>query len=157
MAALCMAGESEWATGSPRTANSRVLAPISTLPLPRQPLGDGRAQRLELGAGIAIDVEVAAERVAHFRFLAFAPGVLAQHEHAALAAQLLDARPMMPRHREHQVGALHQLAREQPRAVPRKVESALEPHEIRALRGGRAVPRAGAGRADFDLREAARR
>src|SRR3989449_817238 len=61
IAALCMEGESEWATGSPITASRRVLALTST----RELLGDavhrGLEQRLELGAGVAVDIEVAAE------------------------------------------------------------------------------------------------
>src|SRR5436189_2655908 len=41
----------------------------------------------------------------------------------------VDAGPVMARHGEDEVGRLHQLAREQPRAVSREIEPALQPDE----------------------------
>src|SRR5205823_3389378 len=65
-AALCMMGDSEWVTGSPSTACSRVLALTSTA---RKLFDDPPHRRvdkgLELDAGVAVDLEVASERVAH--------------------------------------------------------------------------------------------
>src|SRR6266550_7557466 len=148
-AALCIAGESEWATGSPMTMSNRVLALISTLALGHEPVGDGSREGLELLAGVAVDAEVAAERVAHL--VAAAARVFAQDEYLALPAQLVHARAMMAGHREDQVRAFDQLAREQAGAMPRQVEPALEPHEVGAFGGRRAVPGAGAGRGNRDL------
>src|SRR5216117_2337295 len=78
-AALCIAGESEWATGSPMTISNRVLALISTLALGHEPVGDGSREGLELLAGVAVDAEVAAEGVAHL--VAAAARVFAQDEY----------------------------------------------------------------------------
>src|SRR5439155_416983 len=64
IAALCMEGESEWETGSPITASSRVLALTSTRELFDDALHRGLQQRLELGAGVAIHIQVATEGVA---------------------------------------------------------------------------------------------
>src|SRR5437763_3777437 len=136
-----MAGDSEWVTGSPITASSRVLALISTAgKLFHDPLHRGVDQGFELDAGVAVDLEVAPERVAHLRGVALAPGVLAQHKDVALAAQLVHAGAVMARHGEDEIRLLDQLACEQPGAVRREVEPALQAHEIRALRHGRAVP-----------------
>src|SRR5713101_7719897 len=125
MAALYMQGEREWATGSPRMARRRVLAPISTLTLLHQALDHGGNQGLQLGAGVAVDIEVAAEGVAHLGLVALAPSVLAEHEHPPFPTQLVHPRAVVAGHGEDQVGLLHQLAGEQPRAVSREVEAAL--------------------------------
>src|SRR5438552_8787438 len=148
-AALCIAGESEWATGSPMTVRRRVLALISTLALSGEPVGHRGRKGLEFLAGVAVDAEVAAKRIADL--IPAAARVFAQHEHLALAAQLVDACAMMPGHRENQVGALDQLARQQTRAMPREIEAPLQADEVRALRSGGAVPRARPGRCDRDL------
>src|SRR5207244_669753 len=117
-AALCMAGDSEWVTGSPITASSRVLALISTArKLFDDPLHCGVDQGFELDAGVAVDFEVAPERIAHFRGVALTPGVLAQHEDVTLAAQLVDAGAVMARHGEDEIRLLDQLPREQAGAV----------------------------------------
>src|SRR5260370_14221425 len=125
MAALCMLGEREWPTGSPRMTRSRVLAPISMLPFLYQALDHGRDQGLKLGAGVAVDVEVAAKGVAHLRLVALAAPVLPQHEHAPLPAQLTHAAAVVTGHGEDELGFLHQLTGEQPRAVTREAEAAL--------------------------------
>src|SRR5260370_19061751 len=125
MAALCMLGEREWPTGSPRMTRSRVLAPISMLPFLHEALDYGRDQGLKLGAGVAVDVEVAAEGVAHLGLVAFAAPVLPQHEHPPLPADLIHARAVVTGHGEAEIGFLHQLTGEQPRAAPRDVKPAL--------------------------------
>src|SRR5207302_4726394 len=145
-AALCMMGDSEWVTGSPITASSRVLALISAArKLFDDPLHRRVDKGLERDAGVAVDLEVASERVAHLCGVALAPGVLAQHEDMALAAQLVDAGAMMAGHGQDEIRLVDQLPREQTGAVRREVEPALQPHEIRALRHGRPVPRPGPG------------
>src|SRR5204863_5028487 len=130
-AALYMAGEREWATGSPMTVSKRVLALISTLALSREPVGNGGREALQLLAGVAIDAEIAAEGVAHL--VAALAGVVAEDEHATFAAQLVHPRAVMACHRQNQVGVLDQLAGQQARAVPRQIEAALQADEIRAL------------------------
>src|SRR5215510_8713108 len=102
-----MAGEREWATGSPMTVNRRVLALISTLALGHEPVGDRGGEGLELLAGVAIDAEIAAERIADL--FAAPAGVLAEHEDAALAAELVDAGAVVARHGENEVHPLDQL------------------------------------------------
>src|SRR5712671_5902269 len=97
-AALCIAGEREWATGSPMTVSKRVLALISTLALSSETIGHGGGECLELLAGIAVHAEIAAKGVAHL--VTASARVLAQHEDPALAAQLVYARAMMAGHRE---------------------------------------------------------
>src|SRR5258705_11538058 len=138
-AALCIAGEREWATGSPMTVSKRVLALISTLALSDETVGDGGRERLELLAGITIDAEIAPEGIAHL--VAALAGVLAEHEHATLAPELVDARAMMAGHGENQGGALDQLPRPQAGAVTGQGEPPLEPHQISALGCRRAIPR----------------
>src|SRR5437899_10509361 len=59
IAAFCIEGESEWATGSPITASRRVLALTSTRELFDDALHRRLQERLELDAGVAIHVEVA--------------------------------------------------------------------------------------------------
>src|SRR5256886_6242763 len=146
IAALCITGESEWATGSPSTTNRRVSALTSTRELFDDALHGRLDQSFELGAGVAVHAQVAAERIAHFRLVALPSGVLAQHEHATLAAELVHARPVVPRHGEHQVGAFDQLARQRPRAVSREIEPALESDQIGSFGDGRAVPGTGSRR-----------
>src|SRR5712691_8733682 len=102
-----MAGEREWATGSPMTVSKRVLALISTLALSRESIGYRGRESLELLAGVAVDAEIAAKGIAHL--VAAPPRVLAQHEDSTLAAQLVHARAMMSRHGQDQIGALDQL------------------------------------------------
>src|SRR6185295_16520803 len=154
-AALCIAGERECATGSPMMARSRVLAPISTLSLGGQALCRVPHERLELDARVAVDLEIAAERVADLGVIPVAPGVLAEHEDATLAAQLVHPGAVVARHREDQVGLLDELARQQAGAVRREIETALQAHEVGALGGGRPVPRARAGRCYLDSLDAA--
>src|SRR6266545_5977378 len=151
-AALCIAGESEWATGSPMTVNSRVLALISTLALGGEPVGHGSGEPLELLTGITVDAQIAAKRIADF---VVAPaGVFAQDEHASLAAQLVDAGAVMSRHRENQIRLLDQLAREQPGPVPGEIEAAFEPDQIRPFRRRCAIPGARPGGRDRDFEAA---
>src|SRR2546422_6699552 len=150
IAALCMEGESEWATGSPRTASRRVLALTSTRELFDDALHRRLEERLELDARVAIHVEVAAEGVAHLGVVPLTAGVLAEHEHVTFAAQLVDARPVVPRHGEDQVGAVDELARQEPGPVAREIEPALQSYEIGSLGDRGAVPGPGAGRAYGD-------
>src|ERR1041384_7115638 len=134
------------------TVSRRVLALISTLALGGEAVGHGSDERLELLAGIAIDAQVAAERVAD---LVTPPsGVFAEDEHSALAAKLVDASAVVPRHRQNEVGLLDELARQQAGAVAREVQSPLESDEVRALGRRCAVPRARAGRRDVDVQPA---
>src|SRR5207247_8202738 len=121
-----MTGESEWATGSPITARRRVLALISTRELFDDPLHRGFDQRLELDAGVAVHLEVAAEGIADLGLVAFAAGVLAEHEHLPFPAKLVHASPVMPGHGEDEVGMLEEIEAEQPRPVRREGEPALE-------------------------------
>src|SRR2546427_3319811 len=118
------------------------------LSLLREALDHGGDQGLQLGAGVAVDVEVAAEGVAYLGLVALTPPVLAEHEHPPFPAQLVHPRAVVAGHGEDQVGLLHQLTREQARAVSREVEAALQAHQIGSLGGGRAVPRPGTGRGD---------
>src|SRR6266576_4653497 len=148
-AALCIAGESEWATGSPMTVNSRVLALISTLALGGEPVRHGSGEALELLTGITVDAQIAAKRIADF---VVAPaGVFAQDEHVSLTAQLVDAGAMMSRHGENQIRLLDQLAREQPGPVPGEIEAAFESDQIRPFRRRGAIPGARPGGRDRDL------
>src|SRR6266853_1493913 len=155
IAAFCIDGESEWATGSPITASRRVLALTSTRELFDDTIHGRLEERLELDARVAIHVEVAAEGVAHFGLVPLTAGILAQHEHVTFAAQLVHARSVVPRHREDQVGAVDQLARQEPRPVAREIEPPLESHEIGSLGHRGAVPGPGAGRGDRDPLDAA--
>src|SRR5436189_58021 len=148
IAALCMEGESEWETGSPITASSRVLALTSTRELFDDALHRGLQQRLELGAGVAIHIQVATEGVADLGVVSLAAGVLTEHEHVTLPAQLVHPRPVVPRHGEDQVGAVDELARQQPRSAAREIEPALEAHEIRPFGHRRTVPAHDARRGD---------
>src|SRR5256886_3003159 len=146
IAAFCIEGESEWATGSPITASRRVLALTSTRKLFDDALHRRLQERLELDARVAIHVEVAAERVAHLGLVPLTAGILTQHEHVTFAAQLVHARAVVPRHGEDQVGAVDQLARQEPGPVAREIEPPLESHEISALGNRGAVPGPGASR-----------
>src|SRR5881396_2258395 len=120
-------------TGSPSTASSRVLALVSTArELFHDPLHCGVEQGFELGARVAVDLEVTSERVAHFGLVALA---------ARVPAELVHPRPVVARHGEDEVRVLDQLPGEETRAVRREVETPLQPHEIGALGHGRAVPR----------------
>src|SRR2546422_5463941 len=74
IAAFCIEGESEWATGSPITASRRVLALTSTRELFDDALHRRLQERLELDAGVAIHVEVAAEGVAHLGLVPLTAG-----------------------------------------------------------------------------------
>src|SRR2546428_695294 len=150
IAALCMTGDSEWVTGSPITASRRVFALTSTRALLDDPIHRRLDERLEFGACVAVHAEVAAERVAHLGLVTLAAGVLPEHEDVPFTAQLVDAGPVMARHGEDEVGRLHQLAREQPRAVSREIEPALQPDEVRALGHRGPVPRARPGGRDIN-------
>src|SRR3954469_24516309 len=130
-AALCMVGEREWATGSPMTASTRVLALISTLALGGQAVGDRGREGLELLAGVAIDDQIAAERIADF--VAALARVLAKDPDLALAAKLVYARAVMAGHGEDQIGVLNQLARQEPRAVTGEIESAFQADQVGAF------------------------
>src|SRR5438445_429691 len=133
------------------TARTRVLAPISTLTFGGEPFRDGGREGVELLASVAVHFEVSTEGVTHF--VATATDILAEDEHASLAAQLVDARAMVPRHRQNQVGLFDELPGEQPRAVTGEVEPPLEPYEVRAFGSGRAIP----GTRSPDARSSARR
>src|SRR5260370_16895798 len=107
MAALCMLGEREWPTGSPRMTKSRVLAPISMLPFLHEALDYGRDQGLKLGAGVAVDVEVAAEGVAHLGLVAFAAPLLPHHQHPPPPPHLTPPPPLPTGHAHHDLPSLH--------------------------------------------------
>src|SRR5436309_1047120 len=107
------------------TVSRRVLALISTLALSRESIGHRGGESLELLAGVAVHAE---------------------HEHPPLATQLVYPRAVMARHRQDQIGLLHQLARQQPRAMSGEIETPLEAHEIGALGCGCTIPRPGPGR-----------
>src|SRR5438552_4359754 len=134
------------------TVRRRVLALISTLALSGEAVSHRGREGLELLACVAIDAEVTAERIADL--IAALAGVFAQHEHLALAAELVDTGAVMPGHREDQVGALHQLAGQQTGAVPGEIEAALQANEVSALGRRRAVPRTRAGRRHAHLETA---
>src|SRR5437773_10889384 len=111
-------------TGSPSTASSRVLALVSTArELFHDPLHCGVEQGLELGARVAVDLEVTPERVAHFGLVALAARVLPEHEHVALPAELVHPRLVVARHGEDEIRVLDQLPGEETRAVRREVET----------------------------------
>src|SRR5207237_1191220 len=96
-------------------ARSRVLALISTPAFGGQSFRDRGRERFEFLARIAVHFEIPTEGITHF--IATATDVLAEHEHASLAAQLIDARPMVASHRQDQIGFLDELPREQTGAV----------------------------------------
>src|SRR5205807_2166620 len=62
IAAFCITGESEWATGSPSTTSRRVSALTSTRELFDDALHRRLDESLELGAGVAVHVQVAVPR-----------------------------------------------------------------------------------------------
>src|SRR5437870_1923247 len=136
-AALCIAGESEWATGSPMTVSRRVLALISTLALSRESICHRGREGLELLAGVAIHTEIAAKGITDF--VAAPARVLAQHEDSALTAQLVHAGAMMACHGEDQVGAFDQLTRQEACPMSREIEPPLEADEVGAFGRGRAI------------------
>src|SRR5438477_3406556 len=131
------------------TARSRVLALISTLTFGGESFRDGGSERLELLAGIAVHFEVSTEGVTHF--VATATNVLAKDEHVSLAAQLIDARPMVASHRQNQIGLLDELPREQAGAMTGQIEPTLEADEIGAFGGRRAVPGSRSRRRHFHV------
>src|SRR6266545_1406532 len=143
-AALCIAGEREWATGSPMTVSKRVLALISTLAFSRESIGNRGREGRELLAGVAVHTEIAAKRVADL--VAATAGVLAEHEDSALTTQLVHAGAMMARHREDQVGAFDELTRQEACPMSREIEAPLEAHEVGAFGCGCAVPRSRSSR-----------
>src|SRR6266540_4327083 len=103
MAALCMAGESEWRTGSPTMASTRLVAPTGITELAHQPF-DGRSnQGLQLIVRLAIQFQVSAERVAHLGLRPGAAGVLTQYVGPPLASKLMHPSPVMPGHGEDDV------------------------------------------------------
>src|SRR5882762_7139529 len=113
------------------TVSRRVLALISTLALSGETVGNRGGECLELLTGVPVHAEVAAKRIAHL--VAATARILTEHEDAALAAQLVDARAVMARHRQDQIRLLHQLACEQARAMSGEIETPLEAHEVGAL------------------------
>src|SRR5207248_9909581 len=133
IAALCITGESECATGSPSTPSRRVSALTSTRELFDDALHGRLDESLELGTGVAVHVQVAAERIADFRLVSLSSGVLAQHEHATLAAQLVHPRPVAPCLGEDQVGAFDELARPEPRGLAGAIAPAAEPAQVGPL------------------------
>src|SRR5437870_1359727 len=151
-AALCIAGDSEWATGSPMTVSKRVLALISTLALSRESIGHRGREGLELLARVAVHAEIAAKRVADL--VATLAGVFAEHEHFALAAELVDAGAVVSCHREDEIGLFYELSRQQPGPVPGQIEAALEPDEVGPFGCRRAVPGTRAGGAHRDVEPA---
>src|SRR2546425_3793812 len=103
------------------TTSKRALAPISTLPFLYQALHGRVDERLQLGDGVPVHLEIPAERVAHLRVLPFAAGVFAEHEYAPFPTQLVDAGAVMTRHGEDQAGFFNDLAREQPGTMPGEI------------------------------------
>src|SRR5436189_1835691 len=99
-AALCMAGETECATGSPMTASRRVLALTSTRELFADATDRYLYECLELGARVAVNIEVTAEGIAHLGLVALPARILAQHEDTTLPAQLVHPGAVVARHRE---------------------------------------------------------
>src|SRR5438093_6628467 len=128
--------------------SNRALAPISTLPFLDQPLHGRVDERVELADGVAVDLEVPAERVADLGLLPFPTAVFAEHEHASLPAQLVDPCPVVAGHREDQIGLRDDLARQQPRTMAGEIEAALQSHQIRPFRRRGPVPRPRARRFD---------
>src|SRR5688500_9193306 len=98
-AALYIAGESEWETGSPRTAKTRVL-PLITGALRRKARGRAGRELGELRVGLAVLVQVAAERVGDFGVSAGPAGELTEQVDAPCAAKIGDARGVVSRHGE---------------------------------------------------------
>jgi hypothetical protein len=90
------------------TVSKRVLALISTLALGGEAVGHGSDEGFELLAGVAVDAEVAAERIADL--VTALPRVLAEHEDPSLTAELIDAGAMVACHRQNQIGFLNELA-----------------------------------------------
>src|SRR6266550_8400503 len=154
-AALYIGGERECSTGSPSTANRRVLALISTAGFRDDAIHRGGDEGGELGRGVAIHLEVAPEGVADLGGVAAAARVLAQHEHAAFAPQLVHPGAVVARHRKDEIGLLHDVAREQPGAMAGEIESLLEADEVGTLRHRGAVPRTRAGGGHVDPIDAA--
>src|SRR5436190_24282685 len=99
-----MAGDSEWRTGSPTIASTRLLAPTGITELAHQPFDGGADQGFQLLVRRPIQLEISAERIAHFRLRTGPAGILTQHVGPAFAAQLVDPGPVMTRHGEDDSG-----------------------------------------------------
>src|SRR5438094_9147686 len=111
-------------TGSPSTASCRVLALVSTArDLFHDPLHCGVEQGFELGARVAVDLEVTSERVAHFGLVALAARVLPEHEHVALPAELVHPRPVVARHGADELRVVDQPPGDETPRGPRAVEA----------------------------------
>src|SRR4051812_13768590 len=108
MAALCMAGDSEWVTGSPTTANSLVpLATGTGNALAQEPVDRLGDEDLQLVVGAAVIVELAPERVLDFGLVTLAADVGAQQVRLPLPAQRFGALEVVLAHAEDEVGAVH--------------------------------------------------
>src|SRR5689334_16366453 len=81
--------------------------------------------------------------------------VVGEQIRAAAAAERFDALEMVRPHRENEVGALHQLARERLCPVRAEVHVPLHPDEQGAVAGRRTCLRARAGADRFDVEQAA--
>jgi hypothetical protein len=103
-----------------------------------QPFRHSGREGLELLARVAVHIEIAAERVAHF--IAPAARVLAEHEDAPFPTQLVHAGAMMPRHGQNQIGLLDELAGEETRAMSGEIQTALETDEICPDAGAPSAP-----------------
>src|SRR2546428_541094 len=79
------------------TARTRVLALISTLTFGGESFGDGGREGFELLTSVAVHFEVSTEGITHF--VTTATDILAEDEYTPFAAQLVDPRAMVPRHR----------------------------------------------------------
>src|SRR5256885_1129814 len=116
MAALCMAGDNEWAMGSPTTANSLVAlaAGIAGAAL-EEPLDGVADHELELVVGAPVVVELAAEGIFHLGLVSGSAGVMPQQEYLALAAQCVHPVHVMRAHAEDEVRRVHDGPRQEGR------------------------------------------
>ncbi len=111
-AAFCMSGRKRVRDRISEDAQRRVCAPRS----PHRaghPAHHAVIMLLELGVGRRDSWRDRSRRDRSPRRVPFPPGVLAQHVHLVLAAQLGHAGAVMARHRQDQIGRLDQLAGEQ--------------------------------------------
>src|SRR5689334_4508878 len=130
MAAVCIAGDSEWAMGSPTTANN-----LAALEEPFDGIVD---QQLELVVGAAVVVELAAKGILDLGLVGAPAGVVPEQVRLALATQRLDAVYVVRAHAEDEVGVLDDGARQEGGSVDGEIEALLESDEVRALGGRRA-------------------
>src|SRR5689334_11349076 len=73
-----MTGDSECRTGSPTMARTRLLAPTWVTVLAQKAIDGCLDEVVQLDVGLAIELEIAPERIADLRFRSSSSGILSQ-------------------------------------------------------------------------------